>query len=196
MNKDHILPFLLGTATGAIGLTALALMSDGDNTLTKTEEQKSSEKKNALIKKLNRLFFSLSGMQVKEMALISSISTRNVEDFANPLFELYRQEQDRVENYFYYLDHVEEFEDLQKNAISLYSAYRENIRAANCLLRERGQKTVSFLGIKPSLMTCDSAYNSSDVSKICLMGDATLNFIDTLMKKVDKLVSILDEQSN
>ena len=110
MSNKNTIPFMVGAITGAGGLATVALLcSDNNSDSEKTYKQDIDE----IIKQLNRLFFVASGMSLKIQVLFGKISSAEMAEIKYSFSGLYSRQKDRVENYFYYLDHVEEFEEIQ-----------------------------------------------------------------------------------
>ncbi len=144
--QDHkTLAFLLGAVAGAAGVAALAYLYHEDKASPRGD--KSLESSAKTVGKLNQLFFTLSGLNVKYQALAGQISEQHEPKTQEPLSELYRIDRGAMEDYFYYLDHIEHFEEIQQQSLEAFREGEEAIQAANRRLREAGLKPVNFSGI-------------------------------------------------
>lgn len=189
MSNKNTIPFMVGAITGAVGLATVALLcSDNNSDSEKTYKQDIDE----IIKQLNRLFFVASGMSLKIQVLFGKISSDELNDIKNSFSDLYSRQKDKVENYFYYLDHVEEFEEIQKELISTYADSVLLLKNANGILKQHNEPPVSFKGMKPAVLTTDVEYSSDDVISVISMCDATLDFCEKLMSRVDLIIDKIE----
>ena len=189
MSNKNSIPFLIGAITGAFGLaTAALLCSDNKSETEKTSDQDIDE----IIKQLNQLFFVASGMSLKIQVLFGKISSAEMNDIKNSFSELYSKQKDRVENYFYYTDHVEEFEEIQEELISAYADSFSLLKNANSILKLHNEAPISFKGMKPAILTTDVEYSSDDVISVISMCDATLDFCEKIMSRVDLIIDKLE----
>ena len=190
MSNKNTIPFMVGAITGAVGLATVALLCSDNNTDSeKTYKQDIDE----IIKQLNRLFFVASGMSLKIQFLFGKISSAEMAEIKYSFSGLYSRQKDRVENYFYYLDHVEEFEEIQEELISSYTDSSALLKNANSILKQHNEDPVSFKGMRPAVLTSDEEYSSDDVVSVIRMCDSTLDFCENLMSRVDLIIDKLEK---
>lgn len=198
MSSDNTLPFICGAVAGAVGLAAVAFLSS-DERFKKSEEERNNRaaaKDKLLEKKLNQMFFVACGVSLKIQTIMSRIAAREIEDFKSSFKELYAQNQDKVENYFYYEDHIEEVKELHKMLVDSYRDSREYVEEANLLISKKGRKPVSFKDT--DALICNSVFKSSDddlgvILKSC---DQTLDLAENIMIRGDKLIELLNDDGS
>lgn len=198
MSSDNTLPFICGAVAGAVGLAAVAYLSS-DERFKKSEEErnnKAAAKDKLLEKKLNQMFFVACGVSLKIQTIMSRIAAKEIEDFKSSFMELYAQNQDKVENYFYYEDHIEEVKELHKMLVDSYRDNREYVEEANLLISKNGRRPVSFKDT--DALTRNSVFKSSDddlgvILKSC---DQTLDLAENIMIRVDKLIELLNDDGS
>ena len=187
--KNKNLPFVLGAIAGAAGLTAMAYLATVKD---ETDISDNNKKIKYLIKELNLLFFTASGVSIKIQSLQTKIAARELGELKESFSQMYEHDKDVVENYFYYLDHVEQFEDLHKEIIECYSKKTKYLVEANLILKKYDLKPVSFRGMRPEMLVTDDSYKNSDTSSVVMMCDCTLDFCEKIMSKVDLLIDGLE----
>lgn len=190
MSNKNTISFMVGAITGAFGLATAALLCS-DNKYD--SEKKSDQDIDEIVKQLNQLFFVASGMSLKIQVLFGKISSDELNDIKNSFSDLYSRQKDKVENYFYYLDHVEEFEEIQEELISTYADSVSLLKNANDILKQHNEPPVSFKGMKPAVLTTDVEYSSDDVISVISMCDTTLDFCEKLMSRVDLIIDKIEK---
>ena len=197
MSSDNTLPFICGAVAGAVGLAAVAYLSS-DERFKKSEEErnnKAAAKDKLLEKKLNQMFFVACGVSLKIQTIMSRIAAKEIEDFKSSFKELYASNQDKVENYFYYEDHIEEVKELHKMLVDSYRDNREYVEEANLLISKNGRRPVSFKDTDALIR--NSVFKSSDDLGVILKScDQTLDLAENIMIRVDKLIELLNDDGS
>lgn len=198
MSSDNTLPFICGAVAGAVGLAAVAYLSS-DERLKKSEEErnnKAAAKDKLLEKKLNQMFFVACGVSLKIQTIMSRIAAREIEDFKSSFKELYAQNQDKVENYFYYEDHIEEVKELHKMLVDSYRDSREYVEEANLLISKKGRKPVSFKDTDALIRNSKFKSSGDDFGVILKSCDQTLDLAENIMIRGDKLIELLNDDGS
>lgn len=188
MGNSRFLPFAVGAITGALGLATVACLVSGED----DEEALSvSSGRSGVTGKLNKLFFLASGISVKIQAILSEFADERG-GVASSFQALYEQDPDKLLNYFYYLDRVEACERLQQELVSAYAAAIPHLRKANQFLREHEVEPVSFTGLRPAMLTDDPEYDRDKIVSVIRMCDATLDWCQALMTRLDRLIERIE----
>lgn len=187
MSKKNILPFALGALTGATVLAVAALCCGQNDTLDKKNINPAM-----LIKELNQLFFSLSGVQIKLQATLTKISKAELEDIFKSFSDKYTHNPDCYDNYFYYNDHLQEIIDIQEMTVGIYKNSLASINAANRFLKENNKETVEFNAIENKLISNRKRYSENNAEEICKGIDDLLNLLEELSRRVDTLIERLE----
>ena len=198
MSSDNTLPFICGAVAGAVGLAAVAFLSS-DERFKKSEEERNNRaaaKDKLLEKKLNQMFFVACGVSLKIQTIMSRIAAREIEDFKSSFKELYAQNQDKVENYFYYEDHIEEVKELHKMLVDSYRDSREYVEEANLLISKKGRKPVSFKDTDALIRNSVFKSSDDDLGVILKSCDQTLDLAENIMIRVDKLIELLNDDGS
>ena len=198
MSSDNTLPFICGAVAGAVGLAAVAYLSS-DERFKKSEEErnnKATAKDKLLEKKLNQMFFVACGVSLKIQTIMSRIAAREIEDFKSSFKELYASNQDKVENYFYYEDHIEEVKELHKMLVDSYRDSREYVEEANLLISKKGRKPVSFKDTDALIRNSVFKSSDDDLGVILKSCDQTLDLAENIMIRVDKLIELLNDDGS
>lgn len=198
MSSDNTLPFICGAVAGAVGLAAVAYFSS-DERLKKSDEEKNNKvagKDKLLDKKLNQMFFVACGVSLKIQTIMSRIAAKEIEDFKSSFKELYALNQDKVENYFYYEDHVEEVKELHKMLVDSYRDNREYVEEANLLISNKGRKPVSFKDTDALIRNSVFKSSDDDLGVILKSCDQTLDLAENIMIRVDKLIELLNDDGS
>ncbi len=198
MSSDNTLPFICGAVAGAVGLAAVAYLSS-DERLKKSEEERNNKvaaKDKLLEKKLNQMFFVACGVSLKIQTIMSRIAAKEIEDFKSSFKELYAQNQDKVENYFYYEDHIEEVKELHKMLVDSYRDNREYVEEANLLISKNGRRPVSFKDTDALIRNSVFKSSDDDLGVILKSCDQTLDLAENIMIRVDKLIELLNDDGS
>ena len=198
MSSDNTLPFICGAVAGAVGLAAVAYLSS-DERFKKSEEKrnnKAAAKDKLLEKKLNQMFFVACGVSLKIQTIMSRIAAREIEDFKSSFKELYASNQDKVENYFYYEDHIEEVKELHKMLVDSYRDSREYVEEANLLISKKGRKPVSFKDTDALIRNSVFKSSDDDLGVILKSCDQTLDLAENIMIRADKLIELLNDDGS
>ena len=198
MSSDNTLPFICGAVAGAVGLAAVAYLSS-DERFKKSEEErnnKATAKDKLLEKKLNQMFFVACGVSLKIQTIMSRIAAREIEDFKSSFKELYASNQDKVENYFYYEDHIEEVKELHKMLVDSYRDNREYVEEANLLISKKGRKPVSFKDTDALIRNSVFKSSDDDLGVILKSCDQTLDLAENIMIRGDKLIELLNDDGS
>lgn len=197
MSSDNTLPFICGAVAGAVGLAAVAYLSS-DERFKKSEEERNNKaaKDKLLEKKLNQMFFVACGVSLKIQTIMSRIAAKEIEDFKSSFKELYAQNQDKVENYFYYEDHIEEVKELHKMLVDSYRDNREYVEEANLLISKNGRRPVSFKDTDALIRNSVFKSSDDDLGVILKSCDQTLDLAENIMIRVDKLIELLNDDGS
>ena len=198
MSSDNTLPFICGAVAGAVGLAAVAYLSS-DERFKKSEEKrnnKAAAKDKLLEKKLNQMFFVACGVSLKIQTIMSRIAAREIEDFKSSFKELYASNQDKVENYFYYEDHIEEVKELHKMLVDSYRDNREYVEEANLLISKNSRRPVSFKDTDALIRNSVFKSSDDDLGVILKSCDQTLDLAENIMIRVDKLIELLNDDGS
>ena len=198
MSSDNTLPFICGAVAGAVGLAAVTYLSS-DERFKKSEEErnnKATAKDKLLEKKLNQMFFVACGVSLKIQTIMSRIAAREIEDFKSSFKELYASNQDKVENYFYYEDHIEEVKELHKMLVDSYRDNREYVEEANLLISKNGRRPVSFKDTDALIRNSVFKSSDDDLGVILKSCDQTLDLAENIMIRVDKLIELLNDDGS
>ena len=198
MSSDNTLPFICGAVAGAVGLAAVTYLSS-DERFKKSEEErnnKATAKDKLLEKKLNQMFFVACGVSLKIQTIMSRIAAREIEDFKSSFKELYASNQDKVENYFYYEDHIEEVKELHKMLVDSYRDNREYVEEANLLISKNSRRPVSFKDTDALIRNSVFKSSDDDLGVILKSCDQTLDLAENIMIRVDKLIELLNDDGS
>ena len=197
MSSDNTLPFICGAVAGAVGLAAVAYLSS-DERFKKSEEERNNKaaKDKLLEKKLNQMFFVACGVSLKIQTIMSRIAAKEIEDFKSSFKELYASNQDKVENYFYYEDHIEEVKELHKMLVDSYRDNREYVEEANLLISKNSRRPVSFKDTDALIRNSVFKSSDDDLGVILKSCDQTLDLAENIMIRVDKLIELLNDDGS
>ena len=145
---------------------------------------------------ISQMFFVACGVSLKIQTIMSRIAAREIEDFKSSFKELYASNQDKVENYFYYEDHIEEVKELHKMLVDSYRDSREYVEEANLLISKKGRKPVSFKDTDALIRNSKFKSSGDDFGVILKSCDQTLDLAENIMIRGDKLIELLNDDGS